>query len=282
MPKLLMLKGLPGSGKSTYARELVEKSQYTRVNKDDLRAMLHNSSHSKAKEQSVLAIRDAVVTEALGKGRNVVVDDTNFAPVHEERLREIAKDNHAQFESKFIDTPLDVCIERDLKRLNSVGQKVILQMYEQYLKPEPAQPPKIDPSLPTAVICDIDGTLAHMVNRGPYDTSKYLDDAKDDTVHLAFDRIAGPDARIICSGRSAEFRESTAQWLADHGIPYDLLLMRPAGDVRKDCIVKRELYEQHIQGNYNVRLVLDDRNQVVDMWRDELGLTCFQVAPGNF
>lgn len=282
MPKLLMLKGLPGSGKSTYARALVADQQYTRVNKDDLRAMLHNSSHSKAKEQSVLAIRDAVVSDALSKGRNVVVDDTNFAPVHEARLRELAKQHGAQFESNLIDTPLEVCIAQDLKRMNSVGHKVILEMHDQYLRPAPVDPPAFDPSLLTAVICDVDGTLAHMVNRGPYDTSKYLDDAKDETVHYAFARLAGADTRIICSGRSEEGRADTEKWLADHGIIYDLLLMRPAGDVRKDSIVKRELYEEHIQGKYNVRLVLDDRNQVVDMWRNELGLKVFQVAPGDF
>ncbi|BDQ20043.1 AAA family ATPase [Rhodococcus qingshengii] len=282
MPKLLMLKGLPGSGKSTYARQLVEKNQYTRVNKDDLRAMLYNGAHSKSKEATVLNIRDAVILEALSKGSNVVVDDTNFAPIHEIRLRELAKEHGAQFEFKLIDTPLQTCIEQDLKRLNSVGQKVIMQMYEQWLKPKPAAKPRYDPTLPNAVICDIDGTLAHMINRGPYDTSKYVDDAKDDTVHRAFARIAEGDTRIICSGRSADHRESTEQWLATHGITYDLLLMRPEGDVRKDSIVKRELYETFVEGKYNVRLVLDDRNQVVDMWRDELGLTCFQVAPGDF
>lgn len=282
MPKLLMIKGLPGSGKSTYARQLVAASQYTRVNKDDLRAMLHNGSHSKSKEATVLKIRDAVVVEALTKGSNVVVDDTNFAPVHEIRLRELAKEHGAQFQSKLIDTPVDVCIERDLKRLNSVGHKVILQMYEQYLKPKPAEKPANDPDLPTAVICDIDGTLAHMVNRGPYDTAKYLDDVKDDTVHHAFSRLSEGATRIICSGRGVEFKADTEQWLTNHGITYDLLLMRPAGDRRKDSIVKRELYEEHIQGKYNIQVVLDDRNQVVDMWRDELGLKCFQVAPGDF
>jgi predicted kinase len=277
-----MLKGLPGSGKSTYARQLVEKNQYTRVNKDDLRAMLHNSTHSKAKEAVVLGVRDYVVHDALSSGRNVVVDDTNFAPAHELRLREIAKEHGAQFEYKLIDTPLDVCIAQDLKRPNSVGQKVILQMYNQYLKPAPVEEPKIDPALPTAVICDIDGTLAHMVNRGPYDTSKYLDDEKDDTIHLVFARLSEGATRIICSGRSAEFKADTARWLYNHGITYDLLLMRPAGDTRKDSIIKRELYEDHIKGKYNIRVVLDDRNQVVDMWRNELGLKVLQVAEGDF
>lgn len=282
MPKLLMLKGLPGSGKSTYARELVEKHDYYRVNKDDLRAMAHSGRWGKERENFILLWRNQIVRDSLRGSKNVVVDDTNFAPKHETTLREIAKAYGAQFEVKFIDTPLEVCIERDLKRPNSVGQKVIKQMYDQFLRPAPADPPVIDPNLPMAVICDIDGTLAHMVNRGPYDTSKYLDDAKDDIVHYAFARLAQGGKRIICSGRSDEFRASTEQWLSDHGITHDLLLMRPAGDVRKDSIIKRELYEQHIKGKYNVRLVLDDRNQVVDMWRDELGLKVFQVAAGDF
>ena len=61
--------------------------------------------------------------------------------------------------------------------------------------------------------------------------------------------------------------------------------MRITGDGRNDTIVKKELYEENIKGNYEILFVLDDRNSekypVVGMWR-ELGLTCFQVADGNF
>jgi hypothetical protein len=58
--------------------------------------------------------------------------------------------------------------------------------------------------------------------------------------------------------------------------------MRRTGDRRKDSKVKREMYERTVPGTYDVLLVLDDRNQVVDMWRKELGLPCFQVDYGNF
>jgi hypothetical protein len=58
--------------------------------------------------------------------------------------------------------------------------------------------------------------------------------------------------------------------------------MRRAGDRRKDTVVKREIYERHIAGHYTVRVVFDDRDQVVRLWRDELNLPCFQVAWGNF
>lgn len=132
-----------------------------------------------------------------------------------------------------------------------------------------------------AVICDIDGTLAHMVNRGPHDTSKYLDDVKDDTIHWIFGKLAENAIRIIVSGRSEDFREVTEQWLASHGITFDHLYMRPSGDFREDSIIKREIYQQHIKGKYGVRCVLDDRNRVVKMWREQ-GLTCLQVAEGDF
>jgi hypothetical protein len=59
------------------------------------------------------------------------------------------------------------------------------------------------------------------------------------------------------------------------------LLMRAEYDMRKDSIVKEEIYRQEILGRYNVWMVLDDRDQVVEMWR-LLGLRTLQVAPGAF
>ena len=63
------------------------------------------------------------------------------------------------------------------------------------------------------------------------------------------------------------------------------LLMRSDGDNRSDYIVKKEIYEQNIRDWQDVLFVLDDRNSkkcpVVDMWREQ-GLTCFQVAEGDF
>ena len=60
------------------------------------------------------------------------------------------------------------------------------------------------------------------------------------------------------------------------------LFARKSGDFRKDAVVKEEIYRRHIEGKYCIKLVLDDRDQVVSCWRDTIGLTCFQVAPGAF
>lgn len=274
-----MLKGLPASGKSTYARKLADDG-WTRVNKDDLRAMLHNGKWSGKNESQVLAIRDRIIRDSLALGKSVVVDDTNFAPKHKEALQTIANEFGASFETKFFDTPVEVCIERDLKRENSVGSKVIMDMYNQFLKP-PVPVIEYDNTLPTAILCDIDGTLAHGigVTRKPYEWDKVGSDTLDRAVA---DVIADTDYMVILmSGRDGSCKEETIKWLENNEVEYEALYMREAGDTRKDSIVKAELYKEHIEGKYNIDFVLDDRNQVVQMWRD-LGLKVFQVADGNF
>lgn len=75
--------------------------------------------------------------------------------------------------------------------------------------------------------------------------------------------------------------KKTEKWLRGNDITYGMLLMRPEGDIRKDSIVKREIFENYIRDYYNIQFVLDDRNQVVEMWRS-LGLKCLQVAEGDF
>ena len=95
---------------------------------------------------------------------------------------------------------------------------------------------------------------------------------------------------IFCSGREDKYQPETIRFIekycllpgpkGDRPIEYQLF-MRKSDDMRKDSIIKEEIYVDNIEGQYNVLCVLDDRDQVVQFWR-ERGLTCFQVAPGNF
>lgn len=285
--KLLMLKGLPGSGKSTFSFELVKSKGYKRVNKDDLRSMIDGGVWTKAHETEIISIRNILVDAWLHDGHDVVVDDTNFAPIHEEVLRKYAEARGAEFEIKFIDTPLQECIARDALRTGKahVGKKVITDMYIQYLR---KQTPKIphNPDLPNCYIFDIDGTLAKMTDRSPYDYSKVNTDIENRDVARVFRMLRNsPFAKggmmFIMSGRESACRYATLQWLQDNEILADEVFMRDAGDKRQDSIIKKELYEKHIKGKYNVMGVFDDRDQVVELWRS-LGLTCFQVDYGNF
>lgn len=134
-----------------------------------------------------------------------------------------------------------------------------------------------------AIIVDIDGTLAKMNGRGPFEWHRVGEDKVNRPVRQVVCMFKSVDYRIIIfSGRDSVCRFETIQWLEQNDIPFDYLYMRPEGNNEKDAIIKRRLYDNHVEGLFDVQLVLDDRDQVVDMWRKDLGLTCFQVDYGNF
>jgi len=274
--KLIMLKGLPGSGKSTWAKQLSRNNQqYTRVNKDEIRAMI---GYTPSRENLVLKMRDAFIQAAI-KTKNVIVDDTNFHPKHEKRLRELAAENGAEFEEKFFDTPLSECIKNDLSRPNSVGEKVIKKMWREFLKPPQFVPNPVWGGA-RAIIVDIDGTLAIHAGRNPYDMDRCDTDILNQTIAGLVRRY--PECKVlIVSGREDKYRDMTNHWFDRHEFFRDELFMRPTGDHREDSIIKQEIYDREIKDKYNVEFVLDDRNRVVDMWRRN-GLICLQVAEGDF
>ncbi len=281
--KLTMLRGLPASGKSTWALEQIKKSngKIKRVNKDELRLMIDAGQWSKNNEKEILHARNVLVDMWLGNGFDVIVDDTGFGENHEKVLKVIADCHNAEFEVKIFDTSLLECIGRDSKRgEKAVGAKVIQRMYDQFVKPPLKEH---DPKLVGCWICDIDGTIAKTNGRSNYDYTKvHTDILNRDVVKLIKQLQTTPYQHVfIVSGRESSCRKETEEWLEKNEIFYSELFMRQAGDNRRDSIIKREIYEANIKDKYNVLGVFDDRNQCVELWR-ELGLTVFQVAYGNF
>lgn len=134
---------------------------------------------------------------------------------------------------------------------------------------------------PIAIMVDIDGTLAHMKGRSPYEWSRVGEDTVDPAISHILECYKGVTKIVLLSGRDGVCKPETENWLKANNIPYDLLVMRTPNDNRKDSIIKWELYQEHIEPNYDVLFVLDDRNQVVKMWR-QAGLKCLQVAEGDF
>lgn len=282
---LFMTKGLPASGKSTWSEEQAKNrlTKVVRVNKDLLRDMLHAGVwKGRQTENQILEARDLLIQHFLENQVDVICDDTNLAPEHETRLRALADYLNVDFVvADFTHVDKKLCIKRDLKRTRSVGHKVIQQMWLKYLAPK-WEPPVFDPAKQPAIIVDIDGTVAHMQGRSPYDYSKVSTDVVDPVVRqLVRDAKAQGATVLIVSGRKDECYEATDNWLVDHQIPADFLYMRATGDERDDAIVKSEIYERHIAPHYNVLFVLDDRDRVVDMWRAR-GLKTLQVEPGDF
>ena len=165
-----------------------------------------------------------------------------------------------------------------MKHLKKELENVINHVKKSRIKPEKYTP---NESLQKAYIFDIDGTLALMGNRSPYE----WDRVDEDTVNEPVARVLrGMNCNnmsvIICTGRDGVCEPKTRGWLCDNNMDFQDLYMRKTGDNRKDSIVKKEMFNE-IKKKYHVLGVFDDRNQTVKMWRD-MGLTCFQVAEGNF
>ena len=299
--KVIILRGLPASGKSTFARKLLDENPgaYKRLNKDELRVMLDNNHHTTHNEKFIEKVRDLMLVEALLDGKHVIVDDTNLSDRPVERIKNVVRkfnaDHNQQVhvEIKEMNISLEECIERDKSRDKKVGDEVILKMHRQHivkdnsvdLKHDKKHPTyRIqDPSLPKAIICDLDGTLCLMNGRSPFDASRCDEDLPNiPVVNMVKIYLQLGYKIILASGREDTFKPQTVTWLERYDITYEKLIMRKAGDFRKDAIIKKEIFQNHIEGKYFVELVLDDRNQVVDLWRNELQLPCFQVFYGDF
>lgn len=133
-----------------------------------------------------------------------------------------------------------------------------------------------------AVIIDIDGTVSHRVNRDPFEYDKVIFDRPDhNVIEVANSLWRAGHKLIFVSARDDSCFNDTYQWLTHNCPPFIKLYMRKTGDHRRDAEVKKEIYETYIKPEYEILCVLDDRNQVVEMWR-ELGLTCLQVNYGDF
>lgn len=136
-----------------------------------------------------------------------------------------------------------------------------------------------------AWIVDIDGTVALRGDRSPYDWSRVGEDKPNRPVIDVVQALIamGHEVRYV-TGRMEQCRDSTVAWLREHVAsathPSDLY-MRPDGDYTPDDRLKREIWRRDIRDRYDVAGVIDDRARVVAMWR-EIGLTCLQVAPGDF
>lgn len=302
---LLILRGLPASGKTTYARALVDAAAagtMARLNRDDIRAMTLPAGYRQPQavaEALVSTMQHDPIPHLLRAGVDVVIDDTNLRARHVRNLAQLAAQAGAPWEcvDRFLQVDVDECVRRDAARDRPVGEDVIRGMHARFLNGRTELPaPVLDVAVagkpyvpvlgtPCAVMVDIDGTVALHGDRDPYDTSRYHEDTPNraviDTVCMAWE--AGHRV-VFCSGRSAEFREATEAWLHEHVLPQGAgweLHMRPTGDIRNDAVVKLELFDEHIRDRFDVRFVLDDRDRVVAAFRS-IGLTVMQVAPGNF
>lgn len=317
---LYIFRGLPASGKSTMAQAMVEKSygNIVRIERDMLRDQLFDNRYYSRpdswthmtdedfkkylfdREETITTVAFSMAEGAFKQGKNVIISDTNLRAKYVRDWVAFAKKWSVEVEFvNFDDVSVDECIRRDKYRTNSVGEVVIRDMAKKFLVkgkiPAVQENTKttgvtqqIKPYTPVggtvkAILVDIDGTLAKMKDRSPYDWMRVGEDTPVQAVISAV-RAAWHAGYVVVvmSGRDESCRAITEQWLRTHlEVSWFMLFMRPEGDNRADNIVKYELFNENVRYVYDIEYVLDDRDQVVKMWR-ELGLACFQVAPGAF
>jgi predicted kinase len=311
MQKIEVLVSIPAAGKSTYCRELMKREPgvWKRLNNDDLRSAIDLGVYSQENEKIIRNTRKYLLKEFLLHGYSVLIDNLNLGSRNWEEITKIAKEvgRDVQCYEKVFYVELEEALERDSKREGKacVGKTVIEKWWKEsgktqlkhrhprveifakrnYTLDAPFTPAAQDKSLCPAIISDLDGTLALFAGkRSPYDAKDcdLIDDPNPqviDTIKLYYN---DGNQIIFCSGREDKYEPETRRFIEKHlpGMTYHLF-MRKSNDMRKDSIIKEEIYRNNIEGKYFVKLVLDDRNQVVELWRS-LGLVCFQVAPGNF
>lgn len=307
--ELVILRGLQGSGKTTFAHEWVAQDPdwRFRVNRDDIRKSAYNMfwGLSHHMEGTISLAEVAQAEAALNAGLSVIIDATNLKARTVKEWYAVANALGVKSRVHDLTTPLEECIVNDMKRDKKVGEDVIRNYNDRFFQKGklPPVPENIEvepmgqawtpnPDLPKAIWVDVDGTLAERVHddapqpvRGPFEEHRVFEDAViehiADLVRLLH---AGGYKIIIMSGRTDSCQEETERWLFHHGIPYDEIFMRRTVEDKghKDNLVKHDLFWANVAPKYNVVFCLDDRQQVVDFTRDVLKIPVLQVQPGLF
>lgn len=290
MANLIVLVGPPGSGKSTLAKKY-EALGFVRINQDDQGREAHK----------------IVFADAIAQNKDIIVDRMNFNKEQRERYLSVARAHGYETWIEVLHESYQTCFDRCIARkhhptiTDNVGaSKALGFFFKSYERPTPDEANDIrfrypGNDKPLAVICDLDGTLCDMEHRrhfvNPTDGSKknwkkFSEGLVNDTPHLwcrSIIKALNPSMSIVyCSGRDSNYRQLTEQWLKDNDLAlYDNLFMRSRDDFRQDCIVKENILDFEILTRYTPHFFLDDRKQVVDMWRRR-GFTCLQCAEGDF
>lgn len=302
MKKIIVTVGISNSGKSTFARQAVGETvnTYVIVNRDKIRELLfgyteetiseyYNRADISAREKQVTKYEDTLINEVLAEGKTPIVDATHLSRKYLERF----KYWNVEVELVWFDIMLKEAFTRNMGRTRQVPQEIMIKQYNQYvgLRKELEKNPidftpislENDENLPSCVIFDIDGTIAHKGDRSPYDWLAVGKDTIDLSTCLIMDylnRCEYDPQIIICTGRDGVSLDETQKWLDTHNLGYDDIYIRPKGDMRPDWVVKEEMWRA-IASKFHIVGMFDDRLQVVRRAR-ALGLKVFNVEYNNF
>lgn len=300
--KLIICRGIQGSGKSTWAKQWCHEDPKHRVrfNNDDIRNML-GDYWVPDREKLVTEAKANMITFALITGYDVVVDNMNLNPKEDTWIRtlctNIEKDKgiHIDIEYKDFFIPVEECIRRDAMRPNPIGEKVVKDTWRRYRtfiiqqninEMLSKRPEHVDGARP-AILVDMDATLCLNTTGRPYygegAAEGMLNDIAVEGICNLVKSLYEKRTIFIITGREGtpEIIEATKKWLDSNSIKVDGLFFRPVKDYSPGAECKKKIYEDNIKGKYNVEFVLDDNYKCVEMWREQ-GLVCLQPNEGKF
>lgn len=283
VPTIIVCIGMSGAGKSTLAARYVQNEGYVEISRDFFREKFFGQNYTFTREGE-RRVEAAVVqqwTEVSAKKINVIVSDTNLKAQY--RTLWVDRATKAGYELVWKPMPmsLKVAYDRNLHRGYKALSRNALHkqwgLWLDYLRSVGKLPPRYvpDESLPKVVICDLDGTLADMGARNPYNWKKVSEDQPRKVIIdivSAYVRQQNMEV-IITSGRDERCKQDTSAWLEKY-LPPDVyarirkVYMRARNDNRDDVDVKSEIFWRDIAPHYNVVAIFDDRPKIVQLWKD--------------
>lgn len=286
---MIIFRGLPASGKTTKALELIKSmGSVVRLNKDSLRTMLHGDIFTGAREGQTRDAARALARMYLSKGTSILIDDSNLNPGTLQSWKDLAKGLAKVEIVDMTDVPVELCVMRDTERAKPVGGTVIKNMALRYgLKTFPQG---------SVVLCDIDGTIAdtshrlHYVKSDDPDFKKdwkgffsqmHLDSVRKDVQKILIDHYNEGKTIIFLSARPDNYKDVTLKWLADNYLTFAYtVIMRQANDKRPDTDTKRDMLDIYFPDKGVIHSIIDDRPSIVRLWQ-EMGLNVIDVGKGE-
>ncbi len=302
MKKIKILVGISNAGKSTFAHQewLKDPLNTVVISRDKVRNLLWNYTdetvHEYYKhpefnklEKEVSKYCDTLIYESLESNKIIILDNT-----HLDFKRDIKTYEYwnVPIELVWFDITLKEALTRNMSRNRKVDESIIEKQYSKYVQLrkdfEFSFSPKmikLNRNLPPCVIYDIDGTIAKMTDRSPFDWKRVEEDLVISEVTATLDWIGdlsdiNRPTVLICTGRDGICLKETEEWLQTNGLYYDAIHIRSEGDMRADWVIKEEMWRE-IAEQYNIIGMYDDRLQVVRRAR-ALGLKVFNVEYNNF
>lgn len=311
MSELILTRGIPGSGKSTWAmQEAIANPNVVRVNRDEIREEpllrdrfakqlkgkpYHSITPFAEYEEQVTLIQYDRIRKALEADKTVISDDTNLNGKFNKNLVKLGTSIGAKVSHKDFPVSLEEAHRRNKLRERVVPAFVLDRMFKG-LGPNGELPywdgdydhkvrPVVPPTEKRQVFAfDMDGTLADTRPIQHYVQGKYRNfDAfhrlseftrpNQQAMDILVDAHNNGFGIIITTARNEYYRAVTQKWLdkevlEKYDIPIDNIFMRADDDMRPDYVVKKEMYENHIRGQYDVIRFTDDNPQAVQAWRE--------------